>query len=708
MTTTKGRSTRGRTGKKTPDVLSGWEVEPRERKDFYHRVRTFPPDVAAWRKQLVEQLVAGEDVPFLEPPPGETAVQLRARLDDGTSHLREVARILAALHGTPDLGNKKDPVDELVYIILSRKTREDAYQGAFTALKEAFPSWDDLLEAPESRIRRLVRSSGLEDKKTTSLRGALSRIREEFGSCSMEPARRWSDERLEKFLCSLPEIQRKSAYCIMMYAFGRDVFPVDTHVGRVLSRIGIHGELGLRLQGLGHRQLQAVLADLIPPPLRYGLHVNLVVHGREICRARNPRCSECELRNFCSHHRAQELARVEQENSLSVIDLFCGAGGISEGFERGGYRVLAAVDSDPMAMRTYRLNHPSVPDEGVICGDLTEFEKGRLKKVTRKKKIDVLISAPPCQGFSSAGFRSKQEKTSYKAQDDDRNNLFECMIAAALELKPRLVLMENVPGMGSTRREDTSFLDEAARQLEEVGGYTTDTWKLNAAAFGVPQDRTRLFLVASRSGGLPARPEQEYQNLRGRNIDIDALPPVTLDEAIFDLPDREADSSAVVEQWERAEEPRNQRFRRYLKKFNLVTESRLIYNHAVRYHNDQDLELYALLEPGEDSVHAVERHGRKDLMRYRQDVFDDKYAKLRGDRPCRTIVAHLAKDGNSYIHPTQVRSISVREAARVQSFHDRYAFCGAPTDQWKQIGNAVPPVLAQAIARSFRRFLERA
>ena len=94
-------------------------------------------------------------------------------------------------------------------------------------------------------------------------------------------------------------------------------------------------------------------------------------------------------------------------------------------------------------------------------------------------------------------------------------------------------------------------------------------------------------------------------------------------------------------------------------------------------------------------------------MRYRRDVFDDKYARLRPDRPCKTIVSHLAKDGNGYIHPTQVRSISLREAARVQSFHDGYIFCGSPSDQWIQLGNAVPPVLAEAIARSFRRALER-
>jgi DNA (cytosine-5)-methyltransferase 1 len=158
--------------------------------------------------------------------------------------------------------------------------------------------------------------------------------------------------------------------------------------------------------------------------------------------------------------------------------------------------------------------------------------------------------------------------------------------------------------------------------------------------------------------------------------------------------------------WTPRGSPDDPRSRRYLRKFQLLRASPVLYNHAVRYHNERDLELYSLLRPGEDSVHALERHGRADLMRYRRDVFDDKYARLRPDRPSKTIVSHLAKDGNSYIHPGQARSISVREAARLQSFHDGYAFCGSPSDQWIQIGNAVPPVLAEAVARAFLETLK--
>ncbi len=684
---------------------SGWTPHPSERRDFWNRIRAIPPEVAGWRKRLMRKLT--ENPGRFTLASALTHEQLQARLDSGICHLREVARILAVLCGSPDLGNKRDPVDELVYIILSRKTPEREYQAAFDALKKRFRKWDEMLDTPRAEVEKLVYSGGLSGKKVTSLYGALSKIRETFGCCSMEAARDWTDERLEAYLCELPEIQRKSAYCVMMYSFGRQVFPADTHVGRVLSRIGPYRELGLSLEGLDHKKLQRELAGLMPPNLRYSLHVNLVQHGRAVCKSSRPLCDHCELRNLCAYYRSAESVRATETEAPTVIDLFAGAGGSSEGFNRAGFKVLAAVEMDEMAARTYRLNHPAVPDDRVVVEDIRTLTRSALRRLTGGVRLDVLTGSPPCQGFSSAGFRSKKTLLGYRPGDDHRNLLYETMVEAAIVLKPRLFLMENVPGMKSAKREDHSFLDAAAKLLEDRGGYRTDIWRLNASAFGVPQDRIRYFLVASRLKTMPIAPTAEYQDTRSPNLDHDALPPIGLSEAMFDLPPRSAGEGVAVDGWKPPDPGSDPRFRRYLTKFGIFRASRMLYQHTVRYHNPRDLELYAMLRPGEDSIHALERHGRSDLMRYRRDVFDDKYARLRGDRACKTIVAHLAKDGNGYIHPTQVRSISLREAARVQSFHDGYIFCGSPSDQWVQLGNAVPPVLAEAIARSFRRALER-
>jgi DNA (cytosine-5)-methyltransferase 1 len=632
---------------------------------------------------------------------------VRALLDQGIAELREINRILELLHGTPMLGNKPNPVDELVYIVLSRKTREDAYQSTYDELRNRFSTWEDLLHAPRPEVERIVERGGLGEKKTRSLRGALQGLVDRFGSCTLEPARRWSDDELEVFLCSMPELSRKSAYCIMMYAMNRTVFPVDTHVGRVLQRVGVYKEAGLSLSSMDHKELQSALADTIPPNLRYSLHVNLVVHGREVCKAVAPDCNGCELRRMCATYRSQEALRIEATEAPTVMDLFSGAGGLSEGFIRAGFRLVTAVDSDPVALKTLWLNHPALRRDNAIATDVRELRPARLKKLLGHRRLDVLVGAPPCQGFSTVGFRSKTAVTGYRLLKDDRNFLFEYLVDIALQLRPRLFLMENVPGMRTARRDDLSFLDTAARMLERGGAYRTAVWHLNATTLGVPQDRTRCFLVASLEDTLPIAPRGEYQDIRKPNFDVDSLPPITLDEALLGIPPISAGTGTSVESWNVSlRSSKDLRQRRYLRKFKLLAASPVIYNHFARYNNERDLELYALLRPGEDSVHALERHGRADLMRYRRDVFDDKYARLRGDRPCKTIVSHLAKDGNGYIHPREVRNITVREAARVQSFRDDYVFCGSPTDQWIQVGNAVPPLLSEAIARVFLHVLK--
>lgn len=168
-----------------PPDPSGWSPHPSERRDFYHRVRVFPPDVAAWRQRLARHV---QDRPDLFPDALADRDQLFERIDAGISYLREVARVLAVLYGTPDLGNKQDPTDELVYIILSRKTPAKANQETFAALKARFPRWDDLLDASRGEVEKLVSPGGLAGKKATSLFGALTVVgRRSAGARSTPP-----------------------------------------------------------------------------------------------------------------------------------------------------------------------------------------------------------------------------------------------------------------------------------------------------------------------------------------------------------------------------------------------------------------------------------------------------------------------------------------------------------------------------------------
>jgi DNA (cytosine-5)-methyltransferase 1 len=222
-------------------------------------------------------------------------------LDRLSTQLLSIAAALAATYGTPDLGNKSDPVDELVYIILSRRTREGAYQAAFDVLKSRYGSWEALADAPTDEIEKVVGFSGLGRRKAQSLKLALQALLERFGECTLEPTRFWSDEQTSEFLCALPEIGPKSAACVMMCSLDRPAFPVDAHVGRVVERLGIFRTVGIELEGADHKKKQRLLSDAVPPALRYSLHVNLLVHGRLACLPRKPRCSTCVLVDHCSH-----------------------------------------------------------------------------------------------------------------------------------------------------------------------------------------------------------------------------------------------------------------------------------------------------------------------------------------------------------------------------------------------------------------------
>lgn len=214
-----------------------------------------------------------------------------------TERLVQVASLLANEYGSPDLGNKPDPVDEIVYIALSRRTREAAYQEAYAALVARFPSWDAVADAPEQDVADTIRPSGLGARKARSIRETLRAIRERFGACVL-PVESWSDAAVEAYLVGLPEVGHKSAACVMAMSLGRATFAVDAHVGRVMSRIAPYASLGLDLAPLEHRKRQRILPALVPAELRRDLHVNMLVHGRRICK-RQPRCRSCLVRALC-------------------------------------------------------------------------------------------------------------------------------------------------------------------------------------------------------------------------------------------------------------------------------------------------------------------------------------------------------------------------------------------------------------------------
>jgi endonuclease III len=249
-----------------------------------------------WRQSVVDHLRANVHVAS-----SVSGVSNRALLSTVERETRRIELIAATLHsvfGSPDLGNKRDPVAELVYIALSRRTREAAYQAAFDALCRRWTNWEDVADASVSEVAGIIQASGLSGRKASSIVGALRALRERFGACRLE-VDGWSDDEVAAFLTSLPEIGPKSAACVMAMSLDRPAFAVDVHVGRVLARVGPYRELGLHLEPMHHKRRQALLPSLIPPAIRRDLHVNLVSHGRRTCLPRRPSCGQCPIQMYC-------------------------------------------------------------------------------------------------------------------------------------------------------------------------------------------------------------------------------------------------------------------------------------------------------------------------------------------------------------------------------------------------------------------------
>jgi endonuclease III len=205
-------------------------------------------------------------------------------------------RICAALerrYGSPRLNNKDDPLDELVFILLSQMTAGPSYERVFDRFKGTLGTWEALLSMSSEEVRVLIADAGLSSQKAPRLIAIAKRLHEDFGAVTLSPLQVADDTSAESYLTSLPGVGRKTAKCVMMYAMGREVLPVDTHVMRVATRLGLFPPNVLG--GDVHDHLEAV----VRPAERYSFHVNAIAHGREICRARVPACKACPVSSSC-------------------------------------------------------------------------------------------------------------------------------------------------------------------------------------------------------------------------------------------------------------------------------------------------------------------------------------------------------------------------------------------------------------------------
>ena len=403
-----------------------------------------------------------------------------------------------------------------------------------------------------------------------------------------------------------------------------------------------------------------------------------------------------------NNKKRKELQDKEAKaNKPKMVDFFAGAGGLSCGFTQAGFKVCFANDFEDVCVRTYRYNHPELPSQKVLKEDIRKIVDNIEEYVN--EDIDIVVGGPPCQSFSSANQR--------RIIDDPRNVLYKYYIEAIKKICPKFILMENVRGMLSVA--DQVVEDYKAIKIQKDGKeYTYDiSYRLlNSMNFGVAQSRERLIYLAIRddvSYSKHVTPEVLFKEIEKNYIKHDPYNLISALEFIKPL-----DAPRTKGMTETDDEKTGMKIgintydsigNEYLSVINQGRQIPYVFNHKARYCSDVNYEIFKRLDQGEDATNPK----IADIMPYahRNGIFKDKYYKLYADKPCRTITAHLRMDCLSHIHPYQIRSITPREAARVQSFPDDYLFLGAYLKTYMQIGNAVPVLMAKQIAKIIKNYI---
>lgn len=356
-----------------------------------------------------------------------------------------------------------------------------------------------------------------------------------------------------------------------------------------------------------------------------------------------------------------------EETQFFILDMFAGAGGISCGLEQiEGFKTVLATDFNEPALKTFKYNHP---DAECVLGDITDINiKEKVVNLSKKFKVNMIVGGPPCQGFSNKGKKL--------GLADERNFLFLEYIDMVEKIKPEIFIIENVKNMVSCA--DGYFINEIVTTFKNMG-YNIDYRILNASNFGVPQTRERTIIIGSKSFkfDFDDLTQEEYKK-------------VTVRDAISDLSYLNSGEGNMVSEYKNNSESD------YQKMLRNVNDNKL-YNHKATNHSDIALKKLALIPPeGNKSDLPKELHGNQ--------KFKTTWSRLEWDKQSPTIDTRFDTPSNGKnSHPYLDRSITPREAARIQSFPDGYRFLGRKTEICKQIGNAVPPLLAKAIGKAIMR-----
>lgn len=393
-------------------------------------------------------------------------------------------------------------------------------------------------------------------------------------------------------------------------------------------------------------------------------------------------------------------------NNFTLLDLFCGAGGMSQGFVQAGFQSLAGIDLDRDALNTYRYNHP---ESAIIEADVSKVEPAAISNQLSIKMgdVDCIIGGPPCQGFSkNRAFRHKDGVF----VDDVRNYLYNSFFKYVEYFRPKAVVLENVPEI--LNKKDGTFRDAIENGFYQQG-YRFTSGILLASEYGIPQYRRRAFFVAvkndlvqrdylcelpkpiTRTAKRPDRRTPTSKPIPQQLVLDDAILPIspTVWDAISDLQGVYADDLNGIVNY--ATDP-NTVYQKERRERNVT-----VYNHYAWKLSERQLQRIRLLKEGEGQLHLP-------LTLRTKNGYGSAYRRLQSDAVALTITTWMFHPGSGmFTHPFEDRVITIREAARIQGFQDSFRFLGSYHSQCRQIGNAVPPMLARCIAQSVINYLAK-
>ena len=396
---------------------------------------------------------------------------------------------------------------------------------------------------------------------------------------------------------------------------------------------------------------------------------------------------------------------------LKILDTFAGAGGFSLGFEMAGCRVVGAIERDKWASETFQANHPGAT---ILTSEIELVSDDQLLDAFGADNPDVVLGGPPCQGFSICNKNAGDPK-------DPRNSLFNEFLRVVRLFEPQFAVMENVPNLLKARTHDKEHVLDIIRAELEGLGYYVYPKVLEAVDFGVPQIRKRLFVLASQEpldNPFPSSTHTTVTSESSRHPSLfdnggsaeGLLKTPTLWEAISDLPVIEAREGGEEMGYDRAPENDYQG--------QMRQESERVFNHKAMHHTKRTVSRFASMGWGDsiadvpDHLKPYKRNGKGEIS---DKVYDQNNRRMHPDKPCHTIPASFYAN---FVHPYLDRNFTAREGARIQSFPDHFIFKGKPTVvsnkllqregrvdenylcQYNQIGNAVPPLVAKAIAEN--------